>query len=164
MESSNIGILDTWNLAIREILEASPGVTVIGYTDRGSNTPNCWILADKGRMCDELPFTGSGNGVDLPAIELAVSLKQRSNSPVIWVTDGGVCGEGQGTSEQLTMQCIKYVIRNRIIVLPHIEEAVETLKKMKRGEKGRTRWPHQLQYTYRNANGSSLKADYPNGW
>lgn len=158
------GSMDLTKKQIREILQASPGVTVIGYTDRGTGQPNCWILADKGRMCEELPFTGSGNGVDLPAIELGVSLKQRAGSPVIWVTDGGVCGEGQGTSEQLTMQCIKYVIRNRIIVLPHIEEAIEELKKMKRGEKGRTRWPHQLRYTYQNVNGSRLETDYPNGW
>jgi hypothetical protein len=158
------GSMDLSKKQIREILQASPGVTVIGYTDRGSNTPNAWVLADKGRMCDELPFTGSGNGVDLPAIEWGVAHKQRANSPVIWVTDGGVCGEGQGTSEQLSMQCIKYCIRNRVIVVPHLEEAVETLKKMKRGEKGRTHWPHQLRYVYRNMNGSRLEKDYPNGW
>jgi hypothetical protein len=115
-------------------------------------------------MCEELPFTGSGNGVDLPAIEWGVAHKQRSGSPVIWVSDGGVCGEGQGSSDTLAMACIKYCIRNRVIVVPHLDEAIEMLKKMKRGQKGRTHWPRQLRYVYKKMNGSSINDDYPMGW
>jgi len=157
------GSMDLTKKQIREILQAAPGVTVLGYTDRGNDGPNAWVLADKGRMVDDLPFTGSGNGVDLPAIEWGVAHKQRSGAPVIWVSDGGVCGAGQGSSDALAMQCIKYCIKNRVIVVPHLSEAVEMLKKMKRGEKGRTRWPRQLRYVYRNMNGSRLEDDYPNG-
>ena len=158
------GSMDLTKKQIRQILEAAPGMTVLGYTDRGEGTPNAWVLADKGRMVEELPFTGSGNGVDLPALEWGIAHKQRSNSPVMWVSDGGVCGNGQGSSTQLTMQCIKYVIRNRIIVVPHLDEAIDMLKKMKRGTKGRTHWPRQLRYVYRHMNGSSINDDYPMGW
>ena len=158
------GSMDLTKKQIREILQSAPGMTVIGYTDRGTGTPNAWVLADKGRMVEELPFTGSGNGVDLPALEWGIAHKQRSNSPVMWVSDGGVCGNGQGSSTQLTMQCIKYVIRNRIIVVPHLDEAIDMLKKMKRGTKGRTHWPRQLRYVYRSVNGSSINDDYPMGW
>ena len=158
------GSMDLTKKQIREILEAAPGVTVLGYTDKGDDGPNAWVLADKGRMVEDLPFTGSGNGVDLPAIQWGVSHKQRSGSPVIWVSDGGVCGAGQGSSDALAMQCIKYCIKNRVLVVPHLSEAVEMLQKMKRGDKGRTRWPSQLRYAYRKLNGSSLKDDYPMGW
>ncbi len=158
------GSMDLTKKQIREILQAAPGVTVLGYTDRGANSPNAWVLADKGRMCEELPFTGQGNGVDLPALEWGVAHKQRSNSPVIWVSDGGVCGDGQGSSEALAMQCIKYCIRNRVIVVPHLDEAVDMLKNMKRGQKGRTHWPRQLRYVYKRMNGSRLNDDYPMGW
>jgi hypothetical protein len=158
------GSMDLTKKQIREILQAAPGMTVLGYTDRGTGTPNAWVLANKGRMCEELPFTGSGNGVDLPAIEWGVAHKQRSGSPVIWVSDGGVCGEGQGSSDTLAMACIKYCIRNRVIVVPHLDEAIEMLKKMKRGQKGRTHWPRQLRYVYKKMNGSSINDDYPMGW
>jgi hypothetical protein len=157
------GSMDLTKNQIRQILQAAPGMTVLGYTDRGNDGPNAWVLADKGRMVEELPFTSSGNGVDLPAIEWGVAHKQRSNSPVMWVSDGGVCGEGQGSSDALAMQCIKYCIRNRVIVVPHLDEAIDMLQKMKRGTKGKTHWPHHLRYVYKKMNGSSLRRDYPNG-
>ena len=158
------GSMDLTKKQIREILEAAPGMTVLGYTDRGTGTPNAWVLANRGRMVEELPFTGSGNGVDLPALEWGVAHKQRSNSPVMWVSDGGVCGEGQGSSNALAMACIQYCVRNRIIVVPHLDEAIDMLKKMKRGTKGKTHWPRHLRYVYKLMNGSSINDDYPMGW
>ena len=99
--------------------------------------------------------------MDLPAIEWGVAHKQRPNSPVIWVSDGGVCGPSQGFSNALAMQCIKYCIKNRVLVVPHLEDALTQLQNMKRGQKGKTIWPRQLRNGYREANGSSLKTDHP---
>jgi hypothetical protein len=154
------GSMDFTNREIRAILEAAPGVTILAYSDCGDG-PNAWVLADKGRMVSELPSMGSGNGVDFPAIEWGVAHRQRSNSPVIWVSDGGVCGPSQGFSSMLAMQCIKYCIKNRVIVVPHLEDALKQLKRMRKGEKGRTKWPRQLGWVYQEAHGSSLMDDYP---
>ena len=155
------GSMDFTKKEIGTILEAAPGVTVLAYTDRGDNGTNAWVLANKGRMVDELPDLCHGNGVDLPAIEWGVAHKQRPNSPVIWVSDGGVCGPSQGFSNALAMQCIKYCIKNRVLVVPHLEDALTQLQNMKRGQKGKTIWPRQLRNVYREANGSSLKTDHP---
>ena len=152
--------MDFTKKQIRTILEAAPGVTVLAYTDRGDDGVNAWVLADKGRMVDELPDMCHGNGVDLPAIEWGVAHKQRPNSPVIWVSDGGVCGPNQGFSNALAMQCIKYCVKNRVIVVPHLDDALIQLNNMKRGMKGKTAWPHQLRMVWREANGSSLKDDH----
>jgi hypothetical protein len=150
---------------IREILQAAPGVTVLAYSDNGrEGSPNAWVLARKGRMVEELPATGHGNGVDYPAIVWGVENRQKSSSPVIWVSDGGVCGKSSGFHNGLAMQCIRYCIRNRVIVVPHLDEAVEMLRKMRRGQKGRTIWPRQLRMVYRQMMGSSINDDYPLGW
>ena len=148
---------------IREILQAAPGVTVLAYTDKGTG-PNAWVLARKGRMVEELPGTGHGNGVDYPAIVWGVENRQKSSSPVIWVSDGGVCGKSSGFHNGLAMQCIRYCIRNRVIVVPHLDEAIEMLRKMRRGQKGHTIWPQQLRQVYRQQMGSGLRDDYPLGW
>ena len=149
---------------IREILEAAPGVTVLGYSDNGREGPNAWVLARKGRMVEELPDTGHGNGVDYPAIVWGVENRQKSSSPVIWVSDGGVCGASSGFHNGLAMQCIRYCIRNRVLVVPHLSEAVELLRGMRSGRKGKTHWPRQLRHVYREQMGSNLNDDYPLGW
>ena len=137
---------------------------MLGYTDNGREGPNAWVLARKGRMVEELPDTGHGNGVDYPAIVWGVENRQKSSSPVIWVSDGGVCGASSGFHNGLAMQCIRYCIRNRVLVVPHLSEAVELLRGMRSGRKGKTHWPRQLRHVYREQMGSNLNDDYPLGW
>ena len=86
---------------IKEILTHAPGATVLGYSDKGDEGTNAWILAHKGKMVAEIPKMGSGNGVDHPAIIWGVKAKQRPTSPVIWISDGGVCGKNAGFSDIL---------------------------------------------------------------
>ena len=154
------GSMDFTHLEIRKILEAAPGITVLAYSDKGEG-PNAWILADKGRMVGDLPDMCSGNGVDLPAIEWGVAHKQRPNSPVIWVSDGGVCGPHQGFSSALALQCIRYCIKNKVVVVPHLDDALLQLRHMRSGRKARTKWPRQLCYVYHEAMGSRIGDDYP---
>lgn len=141
---------------IRRIVEASPGCTVAMYSTIGDNNTNLWILAEKGKMCDKLPRAGGGNGVDHPALEWAIKQKQRSSTPVIWVTDGGVTGQHDNMNDTLTMQCIKTSLKQNVIILPHVEEAVEVLGKMKNGFKPKRSWPSVFQRTYHNLEGRSL--------
>jgi hypothetical protein len=143
---------------IRAIVENAPGATVAVYTDKDhcKGAPNMWVVADKGRMVAELPEFGHGNGVDFPALEWAVEHRQRSSSPIIWVTDGGVCPPMGGYTDALAMQCIMFCKKNNIIVLPYVEEAVRELKKMKSGNKGKSQWPHQLKWAYKEATGQEL--------
>ena len=142
---------------IRQMVENAPGATVVAYTDRGNSGPNMWVIADKGRMVNELPDVfGHGNGVDFPAIEWAVKNRQSSRSPIIWVTDGGVCPTHGGYSDILALQCVNFCIKNNIIVLPYVNEAVEALRKMKNGAKVKSKWPYQFRFTYRDKMGVEL--------
>ena len=138
------------------ILENAPGATVAVYTDKGTNGTNCWIVADKGRMVNELPEVGSGNGVDFPAIEWGYKQKQTTNSPMIWVTDGGVCGPNQPYHEVLAMQCITFCRQKNIIIVPHADEAIEQLKNLKAGNKAKNIFPRMFKQTYQELTGIPL--------
>jgi len=140
---------------IRRIVENAPGATVIAYSEKQSG-PNAYVLADKGKMVSELPQQGAGNGVDFPALEWAVKNRQRSSSPIVWVTDGGVCGKNDGFHEILAMQCINFCKKHHIIVVPYVEEAIEELRKMQSGQKGQSRWPAMLRHTWKNQMGTEM--------
>lgn len=146
---------------IRRIVESAPGATVAVYTDRdhGAGGTNMWVIADKGKMVNELPDVfGHGNGVDFPAIEWAVKNRQTSRSPIVWVTDGGVCPTNGGYTDMLAMQCINFCKKNKIIVVPYVEEAVTELKRMVNGGKGVTHWPIQFRHTWKEMMGVMLPA------
>jgi len=141
---------------LMRILENAPGATVAMYTDKADNGTNCWIVADRGRLVNQLPEVGCGNGVDFPAIEWGYKQKQTSNSPMIWVTDGGVCGPNQGFSDSLAMQCLTYCKQKNIIIVPHADEAIQQLENIKRGERAKSIYPRQFKYVYEQVVGSEL--------
>lgn len=146
---------------LRNIVEASPGCTVAVYSDMDNcrGATNMWVVANKGRMVNELPKVGQGNGVDFPAIEWGVKHRQRGRSPVVWVTDGGVCGANASFSDLLAMQCIEYCKKNRIIVVEHVEEAVKALSNLKRNGRARRTWNYMFKNTYRKRMGAPLVED-----
>jgi hypothetical protein len=141
---------------IRAIAENAPGATVAVYSDKGDNGTNMWVIAKDGRMVNDLPEVGYGNGVDFPALEWAVKNRQRASSPIIWVTDGGVCPKNGGFHNVLAMQCITFCKKHNIIVLPYVEQAVNELRKMKNGAKGATQWPPMLSAAYEELMGKPL--------
>jgi hypothetical protein len=141
---------------IRKIVENAPGATVISYSEMTDDKPNAYVLADKGRMVKELPSQGCGNGVDFPALEWAVKNRQRSSSPIIWVTDGGVCGANSGFNNLLAMQCINICKKNNIIVVPYVEEAISELRKMKNGGKPQSKWPLILRTAWQESVGTQM--------
>ena len=122
---------------IREIVEAAPGCTVAMYTFIGHDRPNLWILAEKGRICkkSEMPDDRCGNVVDYPALKWATKQRQRSASPVIWVSDGGVTGEHDHAHESLNRQVGRYVAHERVLVVRDVAQAKVLLGKLRNNVK-----------------------------
>jgi len=141
---------------IAEILEHAPGATIAMYTDKGNEGTNMYIVADKGRMVEQLPDYGYGNGVDFPAIEWGVKNKAQKNSPLVWVTDGGVCGHNDGFHGVLAMQCLTYARKNKYKIVPHADEAIKQLKQLSNGGKARSVYPAMFRQVWREANGNEL--------
>lgn len=141
------------------IIENAPGATVAVYTDKGDNATNMWVVAHKGRMVNELPEVGCGNGVDFPAIEWGHKMREKATTPMIWVTDGGVCGNRASFSDLLAMQCITYAKKNNIVVVPHVKDAIEQLRNLKIGNKAKSMWPRQFQEVHKRRMGTRLLSE-----
>jgi len=135
---------------IKEILTHAPGATVLGYSDKGDEGTNAWILAHKGKMVSEIPRMGGGNGVDQPAIVWGIKARQRPTTPVIWISDGGVCGKNAGFSDTLAVHCVNTCLKDNVMVFTHVDDGIEALKALSRGEKPRSNWPMMLRNSYRN--------------
>lgn len=118
---------------VRDIMLAAPGCTVIGYSGSYSkHRDNTFILGEKGKICNELPRFWGGNGNDLPAIQYAVSLRQNSKTPVIWVTDGMVYRPAGG-GEYDQRECAAYAQKNRVHMEHSPQQAVNFLNGLKKG-------------------------------
>lgn len=125
---------------VREVLLNSPSATVVAYTvlsftrdDNGVLPTNAWVLAQNGRMVDEIPFDrGSANAVDLPAVRWAVANRKR-REPIIWVTDGGVTGYRDECHDALNIECLEFVKRHGIILASDVSNAIDKLTKLRTG-------------------------------
>ena len=118
---------------VRELMVAAPGCTVLAYSAhwRG-NEPNCYILGEKGKICNELPKMGGGNGNDMPAIQYAVKQRQNAKAPVVWVTDGMVY-RPRGAGQFDEIECAKFAQKNRVHMEFSPQGAIEYLNGLKRG-------------------------------
>ncbi len=136
---------------IAEIIEHAPGATVLLYSDRGSRGHNAWVVGDKGRMVETVEGIdyGHGNGVDYPAIQWGVKNRKDSRTPLVWVTDGGVCGVNDSFHDSLAMQCLTYARKNNYIVVPHVEEAIKQLKSLSNGGTARSVYPAMFRDVWR---------------
>lgn len=125
---------------LREIVQAAPGCLVAVYSYDGADEPNIWIVAQNGRYAraEDFPCIGSDNIVDLPAIEWAVSRRERKTDPVIWVSDGHVTTIGAGMTPKAGIEVIDAVRRGRVTQVPYASKAVEVLRECARGSKAPT--------------------------
>lgn len=144
---------------LRRLVESSKGATVMLYSvgaDDGEPNPdghsswkcdsdglpylyNGWVLADKGRMVDDVPFSrGSANGVDLPALKWAVANRRYSSAPIVWVCDGYVTGMGDKQHDLLSLACYRFMKQHGIIIVADVGEAMVALGKLGRGDKVRS--------------------------
>jgi len=147
---------------IHEIITHAPGATVAIYSDRGhKNATNFWIVADKGRMVENVENCdyGYGNGVDFPAIQWGVKNRRNTKAPLVWVTDGGVCGLNDGYSETLAIQCLTYARRNKYIVVPHVEEAIKQLKQMSNGGTAKSVYPAMFVKLWQDLMGETIHGE-----
>lgn len=143
---------------IVKIVDSAHGATVAVYSADSANVnDNLLILAEKGKMVQELPPRNGGNGVDAPALKWGIGQKQHAKAPVVFVTDGMVHGIGQGYEDILAMDCINLVLRNKVIVRPNVTEAVKALDEIKAGRTPARWFPHAWKSTWRNVNGTELR-------
>lgn len=152
------GSMQLTKTQLREIVENAPGCTVLAYSDMGDGKENAYIVAEKGKMTDTMPRLGAGNGCDFPALEWAVKNRNRSSELILFVTDGGVCGQNDNFDNMLALQCIKYCIANNIKVVDGHGQAINVLKQAKNGAKVSSKWPGLFKEIWKKSTGDRLTA------
>ena len=122
---------------VKEMMIACAGVTVIGYSGYygRAEEPNTYILADKGKICAELPKVHGGNACDLPVVEYAVQRKQNPKAPMVWITDGYTYGWSGGAGYLDELECAKFAKKHGFRMEYSPEKAIEYLNNLKRGAK-----------------------------
>lgn len=118
---------DVW-----DIIKASPGCIIIGYSDGGGAEPNCWVLAENGKVVSKVRPGNGGNGVDGPALLFALT-KRKKGEPLIWVCDGHVTGRGDHATPALAKWCAKVVANHKVHMVPDVPSAVSALKQVRDG-------------------------------
>lgn len=130
--SMSLSDSDIWN-----IISHAPGCLIIGYSHRADSTtiPNVWVIADRGKVVEQVPEGNGGNGVDGPAIRFAQA-RRRYNEPFIWVCDGIVTdGKGDNEYPNLTDECAKLVAKHNIHMVDDVNEAIEAFKSIALGRR-----------------------------
>jgi hypothetical protein len=117
---------------VEKMMEASPGCTIIGYSNGSRSLSNVWVMAKDGRRCEHIPSGNGGNGVDGPAVEYAASLARRGE-PIVWVCDGMVTSEDDELFENLDQQCARLVRRHKIHMVRDVEGGVAALDEVRKG-------------------------------
>lgn len=144
---------------ILDILKVAPGATVAIYSDmdEGHGQPNIHIIAKDGKCVEEknMPAFGAGNGVDLPALEWAISERKSKKTPVVWVTDGGVCVPNGGWDDSLATVCIKTAKKNNVVCVDHVEDAIKQLQALNMGRTVSVRYPNYFRQVIERLGGIS---------
>ena len=116
---------------IESIVEAAPAAVIMAYSDCGENSPNAWLLANRGwRVSHVDNIGGMNNGVDGTALTWAIRHKKYGED-IVWVSDGQITSMNGGQRDELAIQCAKLVKKHRIIMIPSVQEAVAMFKKGK---------------------------------
>lgn len=125
---------------IWELIKASPGCTIIGYSHSpgSDDVPNVWVLAERGHVCATVREGNGGNGVDGPALVYALS-KHKKGEPFIWVCDGFVTNQYDDYTTMGATFCRAFVRKHRIHMAHNVKEGIEALKQVRDGKKLPTR-------------------------
>ena len=143
---------------IVKIVDSAHGATVAVYSaDMENKRDNFLILAEKGKMVQELPHRNGGNGVDAPALKWGISKKQHASAPILFVTDGAVHGLGTGYEDILAIDCINLVLKHKVVVCKDVTSAVKALNDIKAGRKPERWFPYCWKRTWKNLNGTELR-------
>jgi hypothetical protein len=136
------GSMDLDPGALTDLLRRAPNAVIVGYShcpgDRG-DTPNAWVLAERGVVAQDVPVGNVGNGVDGPV--LAWAIRQRhAREPIVWVTDGQVTDSNDHPDEELTTECARLVLRHRVRLVRQLVGAGALLSPA--NPVRRSEWPH----------------------
>ena len=118
---------------LQQLMDNTAGATVLCYSTGSradEDNPNAWVVARKNRQVRKLPDFPGGNGCDAPALRYALTLRDTTKQPIVWVTDYGVTGKGDYSSDELIKECQALVKRHGIIVMPNIGQATKKLKEL----------------------------------
>lgn len=122
---------------INAIVEAAPGCVIIGYSHSPGSTgvPNVWILANRGKVVEEVRRGNGGNGVDGPALRFALA-HRRTGEPFVWICDGDVTdGKGDSWYPNLDNECAAIVMKHGIHMVDRVPDAIAALQRAGRGER-----------------------------
>jgi hypothetical protein len=110
------------------LLLAAPGAFVLGYSHAPGSTgvPNAWILAARGRAARSVRAGNVGNGVDGPALRLAIA-RRVSGEPIVWICDGQVTDSGDHADLGLARECAELAVRHRIQMVRTVDGALRVL-------------------------------------
>lgn len=128
------GSMDLSTDEIWEVIKASPGCTIIGYSHGRGSDYNCWILAENGKVVSEVRDGNGGNGVDGPALLFALK-KRKKGEPLVWVCDGFVTDRHDNHTPELAEWCAKVVANHNVHMVHSVGAAVESLKLVRTGHK-----------------------------
>lgn len=126
-----------------QILRASCGATVVGYSADNDTDPNLFLLAHNSRRVRTMPETSGGNGIDAPAMSWAIKHYRKHNAPVLWITDGAVTGRGDVSSRNLRDQCRRLAHKYGITVAKDVPQALRNLATIQAGKR-----PEPRHYTF----------------
>ncbi len=118
---------------LQQLMDNTAGATVLCYSTGNradEEHPNAWIVARKNRQVRRLPDFPGGNGCDAPALRYALTLRDTTKQPIVWVTDYGVTGKGDYSNDDLINECKALVKRHGIIVQPDIRSAIKKLTQL----------------------------------
>lgn len=118
---------------LQQLMDNTAGATVLCYstgTYPNEDNPNAWIVARKNRQVRNLPYFAGGNGCDAPALRYALTLRDTTKQPIVWVTDYGVTGLNDTSTDELIDECKEIVKRHGIIVCDNIRIATKKLKEL----------------------------------
>lgn len=124
---------------VRQLISSSAGCTVICYSasgdaDNDAKHGNIHLIARNGRMARHLPDFPGGNGVDVPALEFALTYR-RSGNPLVWISDERVTGIDERMTKDLTDQAERFVAKHDVLVTRNVKEAVKLLKRLQQGRR-----------------------------
>lgn len=124
------GSMDIPEAELEALLDAVPGVTVIGYSHRPGDAvgrPNAWLLANRGCRARSWPTGNVGNGVDGPVLRYAVALR-RDRDRIVWVTDGQVTDSNDHPNDRLSEECAQFVRQHQIALVRALSEVSSVLR------------------------------------
>jgi hypothetical protein len=111
---------------VEEIVRAAGGAAVVAIYSGSGDAGELRIVArgDRRVASDQFESFGSGNVVDLPALEWLA----KQPAPRLWLSDGCVTGVGDQGCDQLLERCKSVVERGRIQRVDDAAAALDALR------------------------------------